>query len=98
MRDPTSVASEAVVLPLEKIRPHIQGVPQGADFRVSRGASGVAFAACDQQRAFSNGEIEHGCRLYSEEQNRWETSVHWYSADALRPLIDDNARIITALR
>lgn len=96
MRHATPAAVEAVVLPLEKVRPHVQGVPEGADFRVSRG-SNVAFASCDQQRAFSNGEIEHGCRLYSEEQSRWETSVHWYSAHELRPLTN-NARIVTALR
>ena len=98
MHHAAPAATETVVLPLEKVRPRIQGVPEGADFRVNSGTSRLSFAACDQQRAFSNGEIEHGCRLYSEAQNRWETSVHWYSAQALRPLIDNNARMITALR
>jgi hypothetical protein len=97
MRHAALASTEVVVLPLEKTRPRVQGGPEGADFRVSRGSSGVAFAACDEQRAFSNGQIEHGCRLYSQQQSRWETSVHWYSADEVRPLIN-NARIITALR
>ena len=95
----TSAATDAVVLPLEKTRPHMPGVPDDADFRVRRERSShTAFAACDQQRAFSNGEIEYGCRLYLEEENRWGTSVRWYSAEALRPLIEDSGRMVTALR
>lgn len=96
--DPTA-ATEGVVLPLEKVRPHFPGVPDGADFRVRRGTSSrLAFAACDQQRAYSNGALEYGCRLYSEEQNRWGSALHWYSSDAVRPLIEDTGRMVTALR
>lgn len=86
--------AEPVVLRLEKMRVQIPGVPVGADFRVQSGTAKAAFALCDIQRAYPGGEVEHGCRLYDEDLNRWGKAVGWYSTEALQPLTNDNPRVV----
>lgn len=88
-------SDNAVVLPLKKMRPFAPGVPEDADYRVRSVNGALLYASCDRQRAYPDGEVAFGCRLYGDE-NKLTNAVQWYSAGALYSLTDDTNALTTA--
>lgn len=75
---PSNVYATAPVFPVGKIAKADapSAVPEGAQYRMRSGKSGVRYLACNEQRVYAGGEVELRCLTFSETKG-WGKSLRW---------------------